>query len=246
MIKFFRHIRFKLMETGKTAKYFKYAIGEIILVVIGILIALQINNWNQHQKELKKEQQIIASLHLEFNQNKTLIKSRIDAVQNSTDACFQIMEVLLLGESAANAKHIDSLLYWAIEYGPFISNNNTYTEIINTGEIELLRNDDIKNALFEYNRELDNNSTTYKMLEKWIEEGILPYLINTVSIRNIDSYGSIGWEQKSRFDGGFDTLIDDRKFENLIDNNVYHLARIKDEYLKLERITDVIIKQTSK
>jgi hypothetical protein len=45
MIKFFRQIRFKLMETGKTSKYFKYAIGEIVLVVIGILIALQINNW---------------------------------------------------------------------------------------------------------------------------------------------------------------------------------------------------------
>ena len=46
MIKFFRNIRLNLMETGKTGNYFKYAIGEIILVVIGILIALQINNWN--------------------------------------------------------------------------------------------------------------------------------------------------------------------------------------------------------
>ena len=155
------------------------------------MIALQINNWNKHQQELKKEKQIIASLHLEFNQNKELVKTRIDAVQNSTDACFQIMEVLLIGETATNAKHIDSLLYWAIEYGPFIPNNNTYTEIINTGEIELLRNDDIKNALFEYNRELDNNSTTYKMLEKWIEEGILPYLANNIAIRNIDIYGFI-------------------------------------------------------
>lgn len=51
MIKFFRKIRYNLMETGKTGKYFKYAIGEIILVVIGILIALQINNWNENRKE---------------------------------------------------------------------------------------------------------------------------------------------------------------------------------------------------
>jgi len=46
MIKFFRHIRKSLIEQNKMGKYFKYAIGEIILVVIGILIALQINNWN--------------------------------------------------------------------------------------------------------------------------------------------------------------------------------------------------------
>ena len=50
MIKFFRHIRKSLLMENKTSKYFKYAIGEIILVVIGILIALQINNWNESRK----------------------------------------------------------------------------------------------------------------------------------------------------------------------------------------------------
>ena len=53
MIKFFRKIRQNLLSEGKTGKYFKYAIGEIILVVIGILIALQINNWNE--KRLQKQ-----------------------------------------------------------------------------------------------------------------------------------------------------------------------------------------------
>ncbi len=56
MIKFFRKIRYDLMNQNKTTKYFKYAIGEIILVVIGILIALQINNWNENR--LKQEQLI--------------------------------------------------------------------------------------------------------------------------------------------------------------------------------------------
>lgn len=50
MFKFFRHIRQQLVSEGKTAKYFKYTIGEIALVVIGILIALQINNWNEDRK----------------------------------------------------------------------------------------------------------------------------------------------------------------------------------------------------
>ncbi len=54
---------------NKTGKYFKYAIGEIILVVIGILIALGINNWNEHRKELEKEQNIINNLQEEFTQN---------------------------------------------------------------------------------------------------------------------------------------------------------------------------------
>ena len=59
MIKFFRKIRYDLMETGKTGKYLKYAIGEIVLVVIGILIALQINNWNGQRKLELKEKSLL-------------------------------------------------------------------------------------------------------------------------------------------------------------------------------------------
>jgi len=65
MIKFFRKIRYNLIEQNKTGKYFKYAIGEIILVVIGILIALSINNWNEE----KKTQQRIVSFLIEIQNN---------------------------------------------------------------------------------------------------------------------------------------------------------------------------------
>jgi len=51
MINFFRRIRKRLAEDNKPLKYLRYAIGEIVLVVIGILIALQINNWNERRKD---------------------------------------------------------------------------------------------------------------------------------------------------------------------------------------------------
>ena len=59
MIKFFRKIRYNLIEKNRTGKYLKYAIGEIILVVIGILIALSINNWNDSRLENKTEIKIL-------------------------------------------------------------------------------------------------------------------------------------------------------------------------------------------
>jgi hypothetical protein len=62
MIKFFRHIRKSLLMENKKSKYLKYAIGEIILVVIGILIALQINNWNEDYKNSKKERGYLINL----------------------------------------------------------------------------------------------------------------------------------------------------------------------------------------
>ena len=62
MIKFFRHIRRSLINENKMGKYFKYAIGEILLVVIGILIALQINNWNENKKANDKEHQVLTEI----------------------------------------------------------------------------------------------------------------------------------------------------------------------------------------
>ncbi|GAA4268161.1 DUF6090 family protein [Hyunsoonleella aestuarii] len=80
MIKFFRNIRKKLLNEGSTSKYFKYAIGEIILVVIGILIALQINNWNQTRLDKNLEKTMlkeIKSALVQDLENVEMIKARI-------------------------------------------------------------------------------------------------------------------------------------------------------------------------
>src|SRR5210317_368794 len=69
MIKFFRHIRQNLIMENKTGKYLKYAIGEIVLVVIGILIALQINNWNEQRKERIQEKIFLKRFEVELNTN---------------------------------------------------------------------------------------------------------------------------------------------------------------------------------
>ena len=66
MIKLFRTIRQNLLNEGKTSRYLKYAIGEIILVVIGILIALQINNWNIKRLNLEKETKYLKEINNNF------------------------------------------------------------------------------------------------------------------------------------------------------------------------------------
>jgi hypothetical protein len=85
MIKFFRHIRKSLLMENKTGKYFKYAIGEIILVVIGILIALQINNWNEDRKAKIVEDSFFANILIDLekddaklNYYKTFYTKRIE------------------------------------------------------------------------------------------------------------------------------------------------------------------------
>ena len=77
MIKFFRHIRKDLMEKNKTGKYFKYAIGEIILVVIGILIALQINNWNENSKSKTTEIYVLNEVVSNLKEDAIILKDII-------------------------------------------------------------------------------------------------------------------------------------------------------------------------
>lgn len=92
MIKFFRKIRQNLLSEGKTGKYLKYAIGEIVLVVIGILIALSINNWNEAKKDLNEEITILKNI-------------KKDVVADTLDVAFNIKyhKVFLESEKKLNA-----------------------------------------------------------------------------------------------------------------------------------------------
>ena len=69
MLTFFRRIRKGLLGTGATRKYVLYAIGEILLVMIGILLALQVNNWNEERKIQIIEREYLYALQQEFNYN---------------------------------------------------------------------------------------------------------------------------------------------------------------------------------
>ncbi|NNM19114.1 MAG: hypothetical protein HKP24_11175, partial [Croceitalea sp.] len=77
MIKFFRKIRYTLMSENKTGKYLKYAIGEIILVVIGILIALQINAWNTARLDNIKEREYLTNLLEDIKAQHQLVKDQV-------------------------------------------------------------------------------------------------------------------------------------------------------------------------
>ncbi|MCB0541656.1 MAG: hypothetical protein KDE33_29385, partial [Bacteroidetes bacterium] len=92
MIKFFRKIRQNLLSEGKTVKYLKYALGEIILVVIGILIALQFNNWNENRKNDKIEENYLISLKDEFEFNKQNLTTTVNLNDRNANFGLRILK----------------------------------------------------------------------------------------------------------------------------------------------------------
>ncbi len=91
MIKFFRKIRQNLLIENKTGKYLKYAIGEIILVVIGILIALQINNWNENQKKKKQLDAIYTTIEQNLKTDLNTLKVPIEFYERLDSTLLSIL-----------------------------------------------------------------------------------------------------------------------------------------------------------
>ena len=161
MIKFFRKIRYDLMEKNKTGKYFKYAIGEIILVVIGILIALQINNWNEIRKQRDKELHYLVNIKKDLNLNiKELdkyIAARAKAIA-SANTIIEHYEGKPITDLKTFSQHTVEIYTWR----KFFQINNTFQELTNSGNLTLISNDSIKGILL-------NMETLYKVM-KYEEE----------------------------------------------------------------------------
>ena len=146
MIKFFRQIRYQLMSENGTDKsalpagrYFKYAIGEIVLVVIGILIALQINNWNQDRINIKKERQFLHELMASLNEDTSLIESC--KIYNNTklrtlDSTFYYLA--LMKNDKSYGKTFSSYLPILTDNKSFYPSKAIFDGIVSTGQIELI------------------------------------------------------------------------------------------------------------
>ena len=182
MIKFFRKIRYDLMETGKTSKYLKYAIGEIILVVIGILIALQINNWNENNKSEKEANFQLSKLRDNLISDKAQLNAAISIDSLYIDSLIFCVKVLSGEIEAQKEKFIDHLQYLSsiMSFDPI---RGTFDGLISSGKIELIRNQNLLEGLFSY-----YNSNVYTAwdgaLKDYSRNVIMPYILGFDHISN--------------------------------------------------------------
>ena len=150
MIKFFRTIRKDLMEQNKTGKYLKYAIGEIVLVVIGILIALSINNWNESRKLEQKKQELVLNLIDDFQENIVKLKSSIEHSNSSEN----LMNLFLKNAYSTNLKiSVDSLKTLSngfFRVTRFFATLPTYEEAKANGSLSLLQSKDLSKSFTEF------------------------------------------------------------------------------------------------
>jgi len=147
MIKFFRKIRYNLMKENKTGRYLKYAIGEIVLVVIGIFIALQLNNLNQDRISSKKEALLLKELRDEFINNKKQLEEVVSVHQISIDACIKIIAMFPIDLKKVNLDSLQKYMMRSTSHYTFNPSQGVINSLVNSSSFELISNDSLRRTI---------------------------------------------------------------------------------------------------
>ena len=133
-----------MLDQNKTGRYLKYAIGEIVLVMIGILLALQVNTWNNNRELKKEEQKILKSLLGEFKENLVKFNNSYTFHLNRKRAIEYVMSTELNELSADSLMLLNRNINRNFTFDPF---QGIYNSVISSGKIELISNDILKNKI---------------------------------------------------------------------------------------------------
>ena len=245
MIKFFRHIRKTLISENTMGKYFKYAIGEILLVVIGILIALQINNWNENRKERSNELKILNTLNAEFTRNGNTLDSlllELKVIEQSLS--FVLQKIEPNPKINFTAVELDSILYNSFDNPVWKRSEYTLRNLESSGKLSALSNEDLRNKLYEWSlvaTDIEDKDTDASVGF----QNLLNYYKENGSLRNLDVFGDYIPEGRSSLAYDHKKFFSDISFENMIgDYMVFTRQRIK-RYQKAKVIINEIIDLTS-
>jgi hypothetical protein len=246
MLKFFRKIRYDLMEKNKTGKYFKYAVGEIILVVIGILIALQVNNWNEKRKLQNESQEILKALNVEFKNNRAVLKDRIDYLEDANKYVQAVLKLTKSDESQLRQVNIDSIISLSLKYGNYNPANSTIQELISSGKLNLIENGQLKDNLFNWLQILEDTDEDFKNQDLQAITMLEVYLSKNISFKNTVTYHPLdfGDGKSELFNGKYEQIFNDLEFENLYYGKRFWNTVMINHYKELDILAQEIIDQT--
>mgnify|MGYP001827515478 CR=1 FL=1 len=170
MIKFFRKIRQNMLSEGKSLKYLKYAIGEIVLVVIGILIALQINNWNESRKNGTKEKEYLEGIKTDLEIDVKYIDHFLPLYESRMQRYSALDTLVKVRSTKIFEIDVAEISNLTKQMGTIYPRNGSYSSLISDNSTGLITNKDLLKqvkGLYEYHyvrvlllgQELDDIST---------------------------------------------------------------------------------------
>jgi len=224
---------------NKTGKYFKYAIGEILLVVIGILFALQINQWNENRKENNALKTLTENLNNEFQKNLKELEIDLQRVKNAITASNTLLSYTGLKNVAVDNIIIDSLIYHSISNPTWNPSSYVLNDIKNSGKLSTLKNENLKLLLYDWDR-------LYEDILEWHASSttntnrLIYFVGEKGSLVNVDYFNEKN-EKGTKFDIENINLLKEIRFENELENSLYSLIELEKRYNKASVLLNEII-----
>jgi len=246
MIKFFRKIRQKLLTENKFGRYLTYAIGEIILVVIGILIALAINNWNNERLNGLESEVIKKNINHEFAKNQLILTKTIAIYEDSFNASLSLAELIGMNRAELLEHNLDSLFNssWELDY--YFPTSKSFDNVLQSGggRIKLLENVELKNTLMDWTSMIEQLRNYDELITNWQNNQYFPYLLNTVSLKQMNIYNQKVYGGESRIKTDYYAIFQELRLENILNNYLYLIAFSIEQLNELKRIQQKIIDLT--
>lgn len=144
-------LRKLIVKEMKRTKYLKYAFGEIALVVIGILLAVQINQWNTGRINNGKEAAILAQLNAEFVENKAQLETVVERHQTSHEAVTELISLFPINPAKMDTARIAELLWQSDIVYTFNPSEGSINALINTSSFDIIKNESLRINLIQWN-----------------------------------------------------------------------------------------------
>ena len=247
MIPFFRKIRKKMADDNRPLKYMRYAIGEIVLVVIGILIALQINTWNNDRIEKRKEQEVLIGLHETFSRNLENLNFIIAISQDAFDSSKKLLSLMGPNASDYTNQEVDSLIGHMINYSTYDPSTGAVDDIINSGKLNIIQNKVLKVNISNWSGMLNDAKKDIQIANHHTFNVLMIYLNDKINLKNlavpkrISEVTQLDIEDPSHFPVDYTSFIRSKEFENLVDFYALNFIYLIREYLKIKDYLEVNI-----
>ncbi|WP_146198504.1 DUF6090 family protein [Rhodohalobacter mucosus] len=215
------------MEQNKVRTYTLYAVGEVALVMIGILLALQVNNWNEERLDRIKEQEILHDLKVEFEANLVDLQRTLNEHRIVYAELKELQQISLSGNFDNPA--LDSLTFGFIRWFTFTDRPGASSNLINSGNLNLISNKELRDLITQWPGIAADVKDDEVFMVDYIREILMPLLAELYPLSNVEQVND-RWIRS--FEGYrldlYETVkpLEQVNWNRLLDNNTFqsHLA----------------------
>lgn len=242
MIKFFKKIRQKMLTQNKFSNYLIYAIGEIVLVVIGILIALEINNWNENRKDRLTEAVYLKELSEDFEINLEKSNNTIEKIEEGIPRLTDLLKQSALEQPTISVDSLNKDCTYLSDMPAYFSTDRVYNNLIGSGDFKLITSSELKSAIADYYKYVDLIKLVQSTHEMDLVNTFQPYIIEFLD------YQAVPWMRVNDYQlpppvekNRILTVIKDQKFRNIITLKMHIFADLLDLNRSIKQINEKVV-----